>query len=104
MIGKFKVIDAGGNILFDNTSISDNDSKIYGSGFRKVDDRYSLIYIDSDLCNTSGNIIINFTDSSKTKLNWKYSKDENWIDSSCPYYNSNSFPEPLPKEIVLIKQ
>ena len=104
LVGKFKVLDSNGNILFDNTNLADNDVKIWGSGIRKLDDKYSLIYIDPDLCNTSGNIIINFTDSSKTKLNWKYNKDSNMITTDCQYYNTIPFPQALPEEIILTKQ
>lgn len=102
--GKFKVIDSNGNILFDNSNISDENVKIWGSGIRKLDDKYSLIYVDPDLCNTSGNIIINFTDSTKTKLNWKLNKGSNMITTDCQYYNTTPFPQALPEEIILTKQ
>lgn len=41
-----------------------------------------------------------------TKLQWKYSQSENWIDSSCFYHGwaPADRPQPLPEEIVLIKQ
>ncbi|MCD1116216.1 DUF6705 family protein [Chryseobacterium turcicum] len=104
LIGKFKVLDSNGNLLFDNTNLTDDKAKIYGSGFRKTDDKYSLIYIDNDLCFTSGNIRINFTDSTKTKLNWNLYLDSNMITDECPYYNTVPFPEALPKEILLTKQ
>ena len=106
LVAKFKVIDSNGVILFDNTSLSDDQSKIEGGGFRKVDDKYSLIYIDMDLCERSGNILINFTDSTKTKLQWKYSQDENFIEPNCFYYSyaPQDYPQPLPKNIVLVKQ
>jgi len=90
--------------LFDNTSLPDDKAKIFGSGFRKVDDKYSLIYIDSDLCDTSGNIRINFTDATKTKLNWNLYVDSDIITTDCPYYNTTPFPQALPEEIVLTKQ
>ncbi|WP_100075717.1 DUF6705 family protein [Chryseobacterium camelliae] len=103
LIAKFKVLDSSGNVLFDNTNLTDDKAKIFGSGFRKLDNKYSLIYIDSDLCSTSGNIRINFTDSTKTKLNWQYFYRNEIITSDCPYYNT-SIPQPLPKEIILTKQ
>ncbi|MEG1777824.1 MAG: DUF6705 family protein, partial [Angelakisella sp.] len=37
LIGKFKVLDNNGNILFDNTNLADDKAKIFGSGFRKAD-------------------------------------------------------------------
>lgn len=59
-----------------------------------------------DLCERSGDILINFTDSTKTKLQWIYSQDENFIESDCFYYNyaPQDYPQPLPNDIVLIKQ
>ncbi|AZB34379.1 hypothetical protein EG351_12620 [Chryseobacterium bernardetii] len=103
LIGKFKVLDSNGNSLFDNTNLSDDNPKIWGGKFRKIDDKYSLVYVDADLCNTSGNIIINFTDTSKTQLNWKLNLGSNMITTACQYYNTG-IPEALPKEIVLTKQ
>ncbi|NMR33836.1 hypothetical protein HIO71_06385 [Chryseobacterium aquaticum] len=104
LIGKFKVVDSNGLILFDNTSVSDNDVKIHGGKFRKVDDKYSFWYLDSDLCNLSGSIYINFTDSTKTQLNWKSSYTWDIMTEDCQFYNSTVAPEPLPKEIILTKQ
>ena len=104
LIGKFKVVDNNGSVLFDNTNLTDENAKIWGGKFRKIDDKYSLIYTDPDLCYTSGNIRINFTDATKTKLNWNLYLGSNMLTSDCPYYNANPFPEPLPKEIILIKQ
>ncbi|WP_431610574.1 DUF6705 family protein [Chryseobacterium sp. 'Rf worker isolate 10'] len=104
LIGKFKVIDSNnGNVLFDNTTLPDEQAKIQGTRFRKEDDRYSLFYIDKDLCGATGSIRINFTDASKTKLNWQYFYRNEIISSSCQYYNT-SIPQALPKEIVLTKQ
>ncbi|MDH6252507.1 hypothetical protein M2347_002234 [Chryseobacterium sp. H1D6B] len=104
LIGKFKVLDNNGSTLFDNTNLPDNDPKIWGNGIRKIDDKYSLVYVDPDLCNTSGNIIINFTDATKTKLNWKLNLGSNMITTDCQYYNTFPFPTALPQEIVLTKQ
>ncbi|WP_106915323.1 DUF6705 family protein [Chryseobacterium aurantiacum] len=103
IIGKFKVVDNNGIILFDNTNVTDNFAKIRGSRIRKIDDKYSLIYNDFDLCNTSGNIIINFIDTSKTQLTWKMAYGSNMITIECPYYNTQ-VPEALPKDIILTKQ
>ncbi|OCA75958.1 hypothetical protein BBI01_04470 [Chryseobacterium artocarpi] len=104
LIGKFKVLDSNGNILFDNFNSADNNAKIWGGKFRKADDKYSLTYNDPDLCNTSGNIIINFTDSTRTKLNWKLNKGSNIITTDCQYYNTTPFPQALPEEMILTKQ
>ncbi|MDH6254075.1 hypothetical protein M2347_003802 [Chryseobacterium sp. H1D6B] len=104
LIGKFTVKNNNGAILFDNTNLSDDNAKIKGVSFRKYGNKYSLVYIDPDLCNTSGSIYINFTDSTNTKLNWKYSPLSNMITSDCQYYNTVPFPTALPQEIVLTKQ
>ena len=107
LVAKYKVTDGSGNlILFDNTNSSDNDSVLEGTYFRKQDDKYVLIYSDEDMCNRSGTILINFTDSTKTQLQWKYMPSENWIDEECWYYNlpPDQRPQPLPKEAIFTKQ
>ncbi len=103
LIGKFKVLDNNGNVLFDNSTLSDNNAKIHGVNFRRYGDRYSLYYNDSDLCNTSGSISVKFTDSTKTMLDWKYYYRNEIVTVDCPYYNTG-IPQPLPKDIILIKQ
>lgn len=105
LIGKFKVLNSSGNILFDNTNLSDNDTKIEGTRFFTIPNlRYSLFYFDNDICGISGDIYINLINGSSTQLNWKFVDTTDIITSDCPYYNSNPFPEPLPKSIVLTKQ
>ena len=105
LIGKFKVTDSNGFILFDNTSISDNDAKIVGGKiFSPSSTKYSLHYLDTEICGMNGLIMINFTDATKTKLNWKFSDMTDVITSDCIFYNANPFPEPLPKSIILTKQ
>ena len=104
LIGKFKVTDSNGNILFDNTNLSDDNAKITGGKFRKVDNKYSLIYLDPDVCFMTGSIRIYFVDSTKMQLNWQFSDMTDIITPDCPYYNANPFPQPLPANIVLTKQ
>ncbi|WP_144281195.1 DUF6705 family protein [Chryseobacterium echinoideorum] len=107
LVAKFKVTDVSGMILFDNTNLPDTNTKIKGIGrFRKADDKYPFSYVDMDLCQRSGVILINFTDTTKTKLQWSYSQDENFIEPDCFYYNyaPQDYPQPLPKNIVLTKQ
>ena len=103
LIGKFKIIDSNGSILFDNTTISDNNSKIDGGGFKKSDGKYLLSYLDMDLCGRNGYATIQFTDATKTKLEWKFSEGDVMIDSSC-FYHDQTWPETLPKNIILTKQ
>lgn len=106
LIAKFKVLDNNGNILFNNTTLADDKAKIEGGGFKKSDDKYLMSYIDNDLCGITGYITINFTDSTKTKLQWVYSKDTNWIDTDCFYYDkpASERPDPLPYNIIFNKQ
>lgn len=79
-------------------------SEIEYGKFRKVDDKYSLGYIDMDICGMEGYIMMNFTDSTKSQLQWYFSDMTDIITPDCPYYNANPFPEPLPKNIILTKQ
>lgn len=106
LIGKFKVLDGSGSILFDNTTISDDKVKLEGGKFRKIDGKYSFSYSDPDLCFKNGYITIHFTDSTKTKLAWKFSEGSNLIEPDCFYHGfpADQRPEPLPKEIILSKQ
>ena len=104
LAGKFKVLDSSGNILFDNTSLPDNDTKIEGAGFITNTDKYLSHYFDSDICNMSGWIYIKFANINKTQLSWQFTDMTDIITSDCPYYNANPFPQPLPENIVLSKQ
>jgi len=106
LVARFKVTDLNGTILFDNTNLSEDSVKIFGTRFRKADDKYSLIYVDKDLCGRSGDVLINFTDSTKTKIQWTYSQSENWINKDCFYHDwaQADVPQPLPNTIVLTKQ
>jgi hypothetical protein len=105
LIAKFKVTDSNNNILFDNSNINDDLAKITGGKFfKKYPQKYSLIYVDSDICGIHGLIEIEFTNANKNQLNWKFNEHSNIITPDCPYYNSATFPEPLPKSIILTKQ
>jgi hypothetical protein len=106
LIAKFVVKDNNGNILFDNTNLSDNSAKIKGFGFIKNTSKYLINYQDPDLCHMTGSGRINFTDATKTKLEWKYSQDTEWIENECFYHGlpESQRPEPLPMNIILTKQ
>ncbi|MFP3831475.1 DUF6705 family protein [Chryseobacterium sp. SIMBA_028] len=104
LIGKFKIVNTNGSILFDNTNLSDENTKIKGNRFFSVPNvRYMLNYNDPDLCNVSGKILINFTGSSKTQLSWKFNYVSNIITADCSFYNTEE-PEVFPEEIILTKQ
>lgn len=105
LIGKFRVTDTNGNILFDNLGFIDDNAKIKGvKGY--ASGAYLLGYLDSDLCDKMGSIIIKFTNITKTELKFKFGEVSNLIDSSCFYHGkpADQRPEPLPKEIILTKQ
>ncbi len=106
LIAKFKVVDNSGNILFDNNNLSDDAAKIEGGKFRKFDNKYSFSYSDPDLCFKNGYITIQFLDSIKTSLEWKFMEGSNLIEPDCFYHSlpAEQRPEPLPKEIILLKQ
>ncbi|MGO4710690.1 DUF6705 family protein [Chryseobacterium sp. 2TAF14] len=105
LVGKFKVLDSSGNILFDNTNLPNDDTKINGLRFlTQPNIRYKLYYFDNDICGMTGDIYISFLNGNFNQLNWKFIDTTDIITSSCPYYNSNPFPEPLPANIVLTKQ
>lgn len=105
LVGKFKVIDQNGLTLYDNTNLMDKDTKIEGGRFFTIPNkRYSLFYLDPDICLMSGNIFISFNNVTNTQLSWKFMDTTDIITSDCPYYNANPFPEPLPKNIILTKQ
>lgn len=103
LIARFKVVSTNGSILFDNTALSDNNTKINNGGFYKDENKVGLSYYDKDICNTSGRIIISFTDFNKTQLKWAYSANSQLIFPNCQYHSSG-IPEVLPKGIVLTKQ
>ncbi|MDY3528279.1 hypothetical protein PG593_00615 [Riemerella anatipestifer] len=104
LVGKFKVIDQNNKVLFDNTNIADTEARIKGGKFRKKDGRYSLRYRDKDVCDINGFITIYFTDHTKSRLQWNFYEGSNLITPDCPYYNAAVFPQPLPKDLVLVKQ
>ncbi|AZA48386.1 hypothetical protein EG346_09395 [Chryseobacterium carnipullorum] len=105
LVGKFQVKDPSGNILFDNLSIADNSAKITG-GKIFPNGKYVLSYVDPELCFKGGRIFIEFTNSSKTEIKFKFMETSNLIDTDCFYHGkpADQRPEPLPKEIILIKQ
>jgi len=105
LIGKFKVTNSNGQVLFDNTTVSDDNAKIKGGKiFSPSSTKYSLTYSDSDICDMIGMIMINFTNLAKTEMKFTFSDWTDIITPDCPYYNANPFPEPLPKNIILTKQ
>lgn len=105
LIGKFQVKDASGNILFDNLTIPDNNAKIQGKRIF-ANGTYSLTYGDDELCFKSGFIRINFNNSAKTEIRFKFTEISQLIEPDCFYHGkpADQRPEPLPKEIILTKQ
>lgn len=103
LIGKFRIVNNSGTILFDNTNIADDNAKIEGGKYRKKDNKYSFTYLDMDMCGRNGYGTIHFTDSTKTILEWKFGEGEVMIDSDC-FYHGQTWPEILPNNIILTKQ
>ncbi|WP_326981188.1 DUF6705 family protein [Chryseobacterium sp. MYb264] len=103
--GKFQLKDAEGKILFDNLSVEDQYSKIQGMRIHPSG-KYELVYIDPELCNKVGLIMMGFTGPSKKELKFRYKDYPQPLDSSCFYFGKpvDQQPDPLPKEIILTKQ
>lgn len=107
IVGKFKTLDSTGNILFDNTSLSDNDAKIEGIGFQNITDNYIMSYTDNDLCGLGGTVYITFANANKTQVNISFQQRSQVIDSRCYFHGWQAAdrPKPLPKsDIILTKQ
>ncbi|REC63330.1 hypothetical protein DRF65_06675 [Chryseobacterium pennae] len=106
LVGRFIVKDSNEHTLFDNIKSSDDQAKIQGINFRRYGNKYSLIYNDPELCHITGNIAINFIDTVKTKLEWKYYQNSDWTDNDCFYHGlpQSQRPDPLPQNIILTKQ
>ena len=107
LVGKFKILDSNEALtMYDNTNLPNDDTKIWGGRFFTIPiKRYSLNYLDPDLCLITGNIQINLINSSNTQLNWKFYDTTDMLMSDCPYLNSlDPFPQPLPENIILTKQ
>jgi hypothetical protein len=106
LMGKFKTLDSSNNILFDNTSLTFENAKIFGMGFQKVTDKYLMFYVDKDLCGYNGDIEISFANTAKTQLNFSFHEEEVFIDTDCYFYGlpQADRPKPLPENIILTKQ
>ncbi|NMR33844.1 hypothetical protein HIO71_06425 [Chryseobacterium aquaticum] len=101
LVGRFKIVDSNGLILFDDSQLPDNETKIEGIRFFTIPNkRYSLLYMDSDPCGITGDIYINFIDSTQTKLNWKFIDTTEFLPGTC----LNPYTQILPSEILLLKQ
>ncbi|MCX8534712.1 DUF6705 family protein, partial [Chryseobacterium luquanense] len=84
LVGKFKVMDQNGLILYDNTNLPNEDTKIEGGRFFTIPiKQYYLFYIDPDICNITGKIYIDFVSNNQTQLNWKFIDTTDIITSSC---------------------
>ncbi len=105
LFGKFQVKEKNGNILFDNLALEDKYSKIQGTHINPSG-KYELLYLDPDLCNKVGILMIGFNNPSKKELKLRYKDYTQNLDPACFYYGKplDQQPEPLPKEIILTKQ
>lgn|SRR5690606_6534866 len=106
LIAKFKVLTSDEVLtIYDNTTVADDNTKIEGTRFFTMPIlRYSLIYIDPEICR-DGTIRINFINTAQTQLNWKYIDTTDMLTSDCPHYNTpDPLPQALPAEIILTRQ
>ncbi|REC43985.1 DUF6705 family protein [Chryseobacterium sp. 5_R23647] len=107
IVGKFKMLANNGNILFDNTNLSDINAKIEGTGFQNITNKYLLFYVDNDICNISGDIELVFTNVSKMEMNFSYHQNPMILTADCYFYGwpQADRPQPLPRtDIILVKQ
>jgi hypothetical protein len=107
IIGKFKTIDSNGNILFDNSTLSDDQSKIRGGNYQNVTNKYLMSYRDKDICRMNGTIYLTFANIAKTQLNFSFQQYNQVLTSDCYFHGwpEADRPEPLPKSnIILTKQ
>jgi len=107
LVGKFKILDSNGNVLFNNTNLTDSNAKIFGIGFHHITDKYNMSYTDNDLCGIGGIVKISFANAAKTQLNIDFQQRNQVLTSDCYFHGwpEADRPEPLPKSnIILTKQ
>lgn len=100
LIGKYKMLDNNGNELYSTYNLADQDAKVFSLGFVETTNHTKLRLMFSDLCK-EGEIHINFTNTQKTQLYWKYFTKQTLLtdNTGCAPYNE------MPRgEFVLTKQ
>lgn len=100
LAGKYKMLDSNGNELYSTYNLADQDVKVFSLGFVDTTNHTKLRLMFSDLCK-EGEIHINFTNTQKTQLYWKYFTKQTLItdNTGCAPYNE------MPRgEFVLTKQ
>ncbi|MCW3160915.1 DUF6705 family protein [Chryseobacterium oryctis] len=99
IVGRYKMLDASGNELYSTYNLPEEKAKIKSLGFvNSTKDRLRLLF--TDLC-IEGQVVLNFDNSQKTQMHWKYVTQQTLItdDTGCAPYNE------MPRgDMTLIKQ
>ena len=69
IIGKYKMSDSNGNILYSTYNLIDNKAKVKSLGFMNYKTKLRLLFLDKCI---EGDILIHFTNVEKTQMYWKY--------------------------------
>jgi hypothetical protein len=100
LIGRYKMLDANGNLLYSTYSLADTDIKVSSLGFVNSTTKDKLRFYFSDLCR-GGQIVLNFENPQKTQMHYIYYTEQELItdETGCSPYNE------MPREeMTLIKQ
>ncbi|UPQ77539.1 DUF6705 family protein [Chryseobacterium nepalense] len=86
IIGKYKMLDSNGNLLYSTYNLTDNKVKILSIGFKDYKTKLWLSFTDKCI---EGDILIHFTNYEKTQLYWKYITNQTIVtdDSQCAPFN-----------------
>lgn len=98
IIGKYKMQDSNGNVLYSTYNLTDEKAKISSIGFMNYKTKLRLLFLDKCI---EGDILIHFTNVEKTQMYWKYVTNQTIVtdDSNCAPYNE------MPRgEFILNKQ
>ncbi|UPQ77538.1 DUF6705 family protein [Chryseobacterium nepalense] len=86
VIGKYKMLDSGGNELYSTYNLAGNKTKISSIAFMDYKTKLWLSFTDKCI---EGDILIHFTNYEKTQLYWKYITNQTIVtdDSQCAPFN-----------------
>ncbi|WP_092735736.1 DUF6705 family protein [Riemerella columbipharyngis] len=102
LVGKLKVTDNKGNILYNTFSLDDD--KTYFSGTYLQHQSYIMDFIVNTYCNDSGVVFLRIYDNQPNKMKVLFDRDRTWYDpKKCPNYETYETTLPQ-KSFVLTKQ